>query len=82
MILARSPGGILARGQSYCKGLDRCIQIPHVVLPGAALGVFRGAAWGRRLEYIPVTQGTIRMLVKVGLPSSYFVTFERGRGQG
>ena len=55
LILAHSPGGILARGQSHCIGLDRCVQIPHVVLPGAALGVYRGAAWGRRLEYIPVT---------------------------
>ena len=38
LILAHSPGGILARGQSHCIGLDRCVQIPHVVLPGAALG--------------------------------------------
>ena len=38
LILAHSPGGILARRQSHCIGLDRCVQIPHVVLPGAALG--------------------------------------------
>ena len=38
LILAHSAVGILANRQSHCIGLDRCVKIPHVVLPGAALG--------------------------------------------